>query len=212
MSTRVPSTCASMRKAPLQARSRETVEVIIRAGARVLGELGWSGFTTNKVAEAAGVSIGSVYQYFPDKLALIDSIRHRHLDDVLTVMRGMEQAKPSANELVEHLVRGLIAAHSIEPKLHRVLLDEVPGDASARSAHEAFASEYLKHYRLMVALICSKQKADDDLVILVLSSAVEGAIHGAARRGKLGSADFKRELAAMIHAYLSCQAAGGGGG
>lgn len=197
-----------MRKAPLQARSRETVAVILRAGARVLGELGWSGFTTNKVAEAAGVSIGSVYQYFPDKLALIDAIRHSHLEDVLAVMRGIGQANPSANQLIEHLVRGLIAAHSIEPKLHRVLLDEAPGDVHARSAHEAFESEYLQHYRLMVTRICGTQENGNELVAQVLSSAVEGVIHGAARRGALGSEPFRRELEAMIHAYLSGRAAG----
>lgn len=60
-----------MRKEPRQARSRATVEIIVRAGARVLGDRGWAGFTTNQVAEVAGVSIGSLYQYFPDKLALM---------------------------------------------------------------------------------------------------------------------------------------------
>src|SRR5579871_4413597 len=78
---------SAMRKEPRQARSRATVEAIIRAGARVLGARGMDGFTTNETADVAGVSIGSLYQYFPDKLSLIDAIRRRHLDDVLAVMR-----------------------------------------------------------------------------------------------------------------------------
>jgi AcrR family transcriptional regulator len=57
----------SMRKQPSQARSKATVDAIVEAAARILGDQGWAGFTTNKVAEAAGVSIGSYYQYFPDK-------------------------------------------------------------------------------------------------------------------------------------------------
>ncbi len=56
-----------MRKQPSQARSKATVDAIVEAAARILGDQGWAGFTTNKVAEAAGVSIGSYYQYFPDK-------------------------------------------------------------------------------------------------------------------------------------------------
>ena len=70
-----------MRKEPRQARSHATVETIIQAGARILSDKRGAGFTTNKVADLAGVSIGSLYQYFPDKLSLVDAIRRRHLDD-----------------------------------------------------------------------------------------------------------------------------------
>ncbi|TIV25222.1 MAG: TetR/AcrR family transcriptional regulator, partial [Mesorhizobium sp.] len=87
MSTRIAKPAARMRKQPRQARSIATVEAIIEAGAHVLSELGWVGFSTNKVAEAAGVSIGSLYQYFPDKLALVEAIRRRHFDHVLSVLR-----------------------------------------------------------------------------------------------------------------------------
>lgn len=195
-----------MRKAPRQARSRATVDAIVGAGARVLGERGWAGFTTNEVADVAGVSIGSLYQYFPDKLALIDAIRQRHLDDVLAVVRELgSEGKPLVRR-VDDLVRGMIAAHSIHPALHRVLLDEVPSDAGARSAHRVFESEYLQRYRAIVAALRSagdvQADADHDMMVQVLSSAVEGVIHGAARRGTLASPALRHELVAMIHAYL----------
>jgi AcrR family transcriptional regulator len=191
-----------MRKEPRQARSRATVEVIVRAGARVLGDRGWAGFTTNEVAEVAGVSIGSLYQYFPDKLALIDAIRRRHLDDVLVVMRAVGQSGQPLNQLVDDLVRGMIAAHSIHPALHRVLLDEVPGDAGARSVHRGFESEYLERYRAVVAVSGRGDDPAAEMVVQVLSAAVEGVIHGAARRGTLKSPELKRELVTMIHSYL----------
>src|SRR5882757_8447655 len=88
MSTRIPKSPATMRKEPRQARSRATVEAIVQAGAHVLGDRGWSGFTTNEVASVAGASIGSLYQYFPNKLALIAAIRRKHFDDVLAVQIG----------------------------------------------------------------------------------------------------------------------------
>ena len=191
-----------MRKEPRQARSRATVEVIVCAGARVLGDRGWAGFTTNEVAEVAGVSIGSVYQYFPDKLALIDAIRRRHLDDVLAVMREVGRCGQPPTQLVDDLVRGMIAAHSIHPALHRGLLDEVPSNAGARSAHRAFESEYLERYRAVVAACGRADDAAAEAVVQVLSAAVEGVIHSAARRGTLKSPALKREPVTMIHAYL----------
>jgi len=202
VSTRVPAPRPSMRKEPRQARSRATVEVIVRAGARVLGDRGWAGFTTNEVAEVAGVSIGSVYQYFPDKLALVDAIRRRHLDDVLAVMRGLGQDVQPLNQLVDELVHGMIAAHSIHPSLHRVLLDEVPADAGTRSAHRAFETEYLDRYRAVVAVSGRRDDPAVEMVVQVLSAAVEGVIHNATRSRTLKSPELKSELVTMIHSYL----------
>lgn len=203
MSTRVPRPRSSMRKEPRQARSRATVEIIVRAGARVLGDRGWAGFTTNEIAEVAGVSIGSLYQYFPDKLALVDAIRHRHLDDVLAVMRGLGQEGQPLDQLVDELVDGMIAAHGVHSALHRVLLDEVPVDAGQRSADRAFEAEYLERYRALVALSGRRNDPSLEVVVQVLSAAVEGVIHKAARTKALKSAELRRELVAMIHSYLS---------
>jgi len=201
VSTRISAARLSMRKEPRQARSRATVEVIVRAGARVLADRGWAGFTTNEVAEVAGVSIGSIYQYFPDKRALTDAIRRHHLDDVLTVLRKAGQGG-SLHQLIDDLVDGMIAVHSVDPALHRVLLDEVPGDAGAGSAHRAFEAEYLERYRAIVAMSGRGKGQAAGVVVQVLSSAMEGVIHGAARRGVLASPEIRRELVVMIRSYL----------
>ncbi len=70
------------RKTPVQQRSRRTVDEILGAAARILVEDGYSAMTTNDVAAAAGVSIGSLYQYFPNKDALLRALVERHLDAV----------------------------------------------------------------------------------------------------------------------------------
>lgn len=65
------------RKQPRQARSRETVERVLAASARVFRERGYAGATTNHIAEQAGVSVGSLYQFFPHKAALLHALRER---------------------------------------------------------------------------------------------------------------------------------------
>lgn len=108
MTTRIPTRPSSMRKEPRQARSRATVEAILIAGARVLGRRGWAGFTTNEVAGAAGVSIGSLYQYFPNKLILSEAITARHFDEILAVLRPIGDETLSLARRVEQL-------HAAEP-------------------------------------------------------------------------------------------------
>src|SRR5579863_5143022 len=66
------------RKAPGQARSKETVNVILEAGARILESEGLHGFNTNAVAAKAGVSVGSLYQYFPNKDAILLALIGRY--------------------------------------------------------------------------------------------------------------------------------------
>lgn len=191
MSTRIPEAAAAMRKRPRQARSRATVEAIIQAGAQLLGARGWAGFTTNEVAEVAGVSIGSLYQYFPNKLALVDAIRRRHFDEVLAVL-------DRATHGVEALIDGMIAIHTVDPALHRVLL-ELPDPNGSEADHEVFQMEYLRRYEVVAAALGGRR---DPVVAQVLSSAVEGVIHNAARRGVLQSREVRRELIRLVRGYL----------
>jgi AcrR family transcriptional regulator len=190
-----------MRKEPRQARSRATVDAIVQAGTRVLGNQGWAGFTTNRVAEVAGVSIGSLYQYFPDKLSLIEAVRSHHFEDVLRVIRRAMDGRKPVRQFAEVLVDGMIAAHLEHPALHRVMLDEVPGEAGSRIAHDAFRAEYLSRYAAAIAPY--RRIAKRQLIAEILSSAVEGVIHNAARSGQLKAPELKRELVNLICAYLS---------
>lgn len=202
MSTRIARPSSAMRKAPKQARSRATVEIILEAGARILSDEGWAGFTTNKVADLAGVSIGSLYQYFPDKLSLVDAIRRRHLDDCLTVMKSVSDATPYA--FASKLVRAMISAHSGFPGLHRVLLDEAPSSDDYRDPHSDFEVEYLAHYAAAVAAFRGRPPCPEDLTAArIISDAMDGVIHNAARRGAIGDPSLQAELIRLIGLYLS---------
>ena len=108
---------------PGQARSQETVDVILEASARILESDGVRGFNTNAIAEKAGVSIGSLYQYFPNKdsivLALIGSFERSFHDAVMkAVQDGKGKGLKSRLRLV---VRALVNVHYYRPRLNRVL-------------------------------------------------------------------------------------------
>jgi len=77
----------AMRKLPTQERAAHTIAVIHEAAADILQREGEVNFTTNRIAERAGVSIGTVYQYFPNKDAILAAIAERELTAVLALMR-----------------------------------------------------------------------------------------------------------------------------
>lgn len=191
-----------MRKEPRQERSRDTVEAIMQATAHILGRRGWGGLTTNEVAEAAGVSIGSLYQYFPNKLALIEAIRHRHFRDVLTALEAAEGGASLA-ERIEGVVRGMISLHSRDPAIHHVLLEETPRSRESKAAHDEFETEYLNRYKALIAASDPARRfACRTTAAQVLSAAIAGVVHDAARRGTLASPNLKYELVDLVSLYL----------
>lgn len=203
MSTRIRKSPHLMRKQPVQARSKATVNAIVEAAARVLSDQGWAGFTTNKVAEAAGVSIGSYYQYFPDKNSLIDAILERHFQDCRSVMKRALAGDKPLSQFVAELIDGIIAIHSLNTGLHRVLLDEAPRSEAFRDPHSAFEKEYLGYFRAAAAKYrMGKAGAPDRIIGMIASDAVDGIVHNAARRGTLQTAEVRNELVRMVGLYL----------
>ncbi|OHX13563.1 TetR/AcrR family transcriptional regulator [Chromobacterium sphagni] len=116
------------RKQPSQARSRHAVAAILEAAARILARDGYAGMTTNKVAELAGVAIGSLYQYFPNKQALVAALHRRHGEETLAVVEATLRrgAALSPRRQLAELVSAVLALHQRELGLHRVLEREWP--------------------------------------------------------------------------------------
>src|ERR1700722_2109912 len=85
-STRTDDRRLAPRKAAKQARAQATVDAILEAGAQIFERLGYAGATTNRIAERAGVSIGSLYQYFPSKDAILVALARRHLEECMTML------------------------------------------------------------------------------------------------------------------------------
>lgn len=116
------------RKMPSQRRSRAMVDVILDATARVLRTTGYDRASTNRIALMAGVSVGSVYQYFPSKEALVAALVERHVAEMTSLVRGKlaEIAELPVHAAVRAMIDAMFEAHAVDPALHRVLIEQVP--------------------------------------------------------------------------------------
>jgi len=117
------------RKRPTQARSRETVAAIVEGAAQVFEELGYHEATTDFIAARAGVSIGTLYQYFPDKDALLVALFERHLGETRTLYERLgarlEVGAP-LHDIVETCVAEMFALHTPCPRVHRIFIEDTP--------------------------------------------------------------------------------------
>jgi AcrR family transcriptional regulator len=126
------------RRRPRQARSQATAAAILGAAARVFAAHGYAAGTTNRIAERAGVSVGSLYEYWPNKDAILTALIERHLEEARAVLVPLvtdaRGGGRSLADLVRGLVEAMVALHAHEPALHRVLFEEAPIPARVRRA------------------------------------------------------------------------------
>jgi AcrR family transcriptional regulator len=193
------------RRHPRQRRARQTVEAILDAVIRILKREGFAAITTNHVAQVAGVSIGSLYQYFPDKQAIFVALHERHLAEIDRVMQStlLEHAESSLEDLIRALVDAMISAHLKDPELYELLATEVPHRADG-SKH--FAMRLQGGFRLAIASRSDELKRPRDLdrLTFVVSHMVEALCHGALfrRPPSLSLREAKGEVVRAVLAYL----------
>ncbi|MCT2584114.1 TetR family transcriptional regulator [Actinophytocola sp. S1-96] len=136
------------RKTPRQQRSRETVDAVVEAAAQLFEREGLAA-TTNRVAERAGVSIGTLYQYFPNKQALLYALAERHLDaahrTLATVSARLRAERPGWEETVRALVTAFVDLHRDRPRLQTLMYEYAPrapeGVARLHALHDALVAE-----------------------------------------------------------------------
>ena len=148
----------------------------------------------------AGVSIGSLYQYFPSKEALVAAVIERHAQDLSQVVRAalLKAASRPIEIGVRELVAAGINAHRVDPKLHRVLDEEVPRtgrpeslDAAVRNACALFRG-YLEAHRSEIEV------ADLDLAAFILVTTVEALTHAAVLHRADVLADERRQVGEFV--------------
>ncbi|EIK96131.1 TetR family transcriptional regulator [Pseudomonas sp. M47T1] len=200
-----PTPPISQRKQPRQARSTELVAVILEAATQVLAKEGAQRFTTARVAEKAGVSIGSLYQYFPNKAAILfrlQSEEWRQTSGLLTRILADSTVPPLVR--LRRLVHAFIASECEEAAMRVALDDAAPLYRNAPEAHEARARgqesfQAFMHDALPHATEAGRQLASE-LVISTLSSV--GKRFSEVPRTQQDIETYAEGMADMFCAYL----------
>lgn len=172
------------RKLASQERSRSTVDALLEATARILVKEGYDRASTNRIAEMAGVSIGSLYQYFPSKEALVAAVIDRHAQEISEVTRNavVKLAARPIEVAAREFVSVAIDAHRVNPRLHGVLSEQIPRvgrleniEANLREGY-TLVRGYLEAHRDEIDV------ADLDLAAFVCVTVVEALTHAAVLR------------------------------
>lgn len=195
----------SLRKRPKQARSNELMAVILEAAAQVLAKEGAQRFTTARVAEKAGVSVGSLYQYFPNKAAILfrlQSDEWRQTSDLLS--RILADVENPPLQRLRVLVRAFIQSECDEAQM-RVALDDAaplyrdaPEAQEARSSADGALAKYLEE--ALPAVPQATRVLVGDLIATTLSSA--GKSFSESPRTEKEIDAFAAAMGEMFCAYL----------
>ena len=195
------------RKAARQERSQVTVDAILEAATRLFAEGGLEAVNTNQIAELAGVSIGSLYQYFPTKQAILGELIDRHSERTtaaLVAKLADFAARPIAAVLRE-VVEILLEADTIDLDLHRVLLDKLPDAGRSEQRHgeirrmTAVVREILLERRGQELAV-----ADRDVAAVVLVHALEAVTNAVVFEfpNRLRDPALVDEITALATRYL----------
>jgi len=195
------------RKKPAQKRSRATVDAIVDATARVLVRDGYDALSTNRVATEAGVSVGSLYQYFPGKEALVAAVMEQYasrLQENIAERMKSAPAAATAEEVATEMIRAMLVAQQAEPRLHRALVEQVPRIGALRRLHELFTN----YERLVAAWLAENleriEVKDVDMAAFVLVAAVEGLVNRAIldRPELVSSGKIEEHILRLVLAYV----------
>jgi len=198
------------RKQPRQERAKATVDAILTAAAQVLIAQGYENTTTARVADRAGVSIGSLYQYFPNKESLVAALIEHHADEIVaTVEEALTTARHESLEAgMRALIHAAVTAHRLDPKLHKILNEQVPrvgrlGKALDTSRRMTEAIElFLRRHKTEM-----NPNREPAMAALVVETALEALAHKAVieRRDLLPGGAFEREMLSLVTRYLTAR-------
>ena len=204
-----------LRKTPSQTRALRTVDTLFEAATRILASEGEAGFTTNRIAERAGFSIGTLYQYFPSKEAIVVALVRRHRDRVLRELDVMLDRCVAGDYGVEDALRmylrHIVDAFGRGQKAQR-LLARLGWQLDAPAAIVAAMDDGAERIRAALARLADPElPVPDAPTLYMLTRAVIGAVRSAAveESAMLDDPRFEEALFRMVWGLLHRPAAGG---
>jgi AcrR family transcriptional regulator len=198
----------SPRKRPRQRRSAETVDAIVEAGARVFAEGGYGRASTNRIAQAAGVSIGSLYEYFPNKDAILVAVAERHLgrmmSDVEDLLLEAQGEQEELESLLARFVVAMLDIHERDPNLHHVVSSEAPHPPELHACVLQMEETLARLIDRLVRATEGVLLDDTDTAAHFVVQTTEALTHRFAHQGihDLPRERFVTEVVALLDGYL----------
>jgi AcrR family transcriptional regulator len=195
----------ALKKQAKQERSRATVDAILEAASHILVTRGYAKTSTTRIAARAGVSVGSLYQYFPGKEAIVAELIERHMTETFERVRAelVELAAAPLDGVVARVIELLFRAYSVNPVLHRVFVEQVPRVGRLARIQELersllqLATEYLEAHRDDLRI------ADPEIVAFVLFRSVAAVAYSVVVERKEAEQEaFASELTEFALRYL----------
>jgi AcrR family transcriptional regulator len=196
----------SPRRKPQQKRSRRTYETIVAAATDLLVEAGYHNMSTNKIAEHADVSVGSIYQYFPNKeaiiLAVIERFAERQYEILADGLEGL--ARDDLRTVVRRVIDNMLEAKRDQPKLSRVLFEQLP----PMGQHDILRDWTQRASELITATLADRvdelRELDFELASYILVNACHGVVHGVVSTdsGPFDDAKLAEETTELVLRYL----------
>lgn len=192
------------RRKPRQVRAELTRERVLTAATHVFAEHGYAAGTTNRIAEHARMSIGSLYQYFPNKDAILAELLVRHIDrGAWKGAEELELAQGSLKETVRALVRDAVDHHREDPQLLRIMIEEAPVSSELIEAIERHGKARVSQVRGVLARHPDVRVQDLDMAAELVVGTVEMNTHKLmATPHPVQIENLETELVAMITRYL----------
>ncbi|CDO09061.1 TetR/AcrR family transcriptional regulator [Mycolicibacterium cosmeticum] len=194
------------RKRPRQRRSELTRDRILDAAVTVFSEYGYARGTTNRIAAFADVSIGSLYQYFPNKDAIVAELASRHLDAGVTTaaQRRSLYGPASLEQVIGDIVGAAIDNHRQDPEFLRVLVEQAPRSHELLVRVAQRRTESIEAMREILAAHPEVAVVDTEAAARLVVITVESVVHHAlAAPQTLETADLSRHLVDMLTRYLA---------
>lgn len=194
------------RKKPRQERSRETLNVVLDAASKIFARHGFAHGTTNRIAARAGVSVGSVYEYFANKESILLALSQRHVAEGEALLEAFDPtiaAQLPLEVVTRALIFGIASLHQNDRSLHRVLFEEAPRPA-------AFSRRLAEAEDLAVARIAAfirmhpeTKHEKPDVLARMSVRLVESLVHRwAANPAEQTLEELVNELTTLVTGYL----------
>jgi AcrR family transcriptional regulator len=202
------STRNMTRRSPQQRRSQEMCDRIVEAAARVFADEGYARGTTNRIAEEAGVSIGSLYQYYPNKDVLLAELVRRHIrdgaDEIAKRLVAVDVELQSVEERTRMFVEATVALHRDDVALHRVLFEESPRPPDVVEELRQFETATVAAVEQLIANDPVIHVRDTHMAAYITVSTIESVTHhyASAHPHDADWDAFTDELVRLVAGYL----------